>query len=68
MRQQMTAGLGGMLTFQEQWEGDRLSAWVSTQAVHATREGVAKALDLTGDPVRLDALETRLRIPRLGQP
>jgi xanthine dehydrogenase YagR molybdenum-binding subunit len=29
-----------------EWEGDRLTAWVSTQAVHATREGVAKALEV----------------------
>lgn len=29
-----------------EWEGDRLTAWVSTQAVHAAREGVAKALEV----------------------
>jgi xanthine dehydrogenase YagR molybdenum-binding subunit len=29
-----------------EWEADRLTAWVSTQAVHAVREGVAKALEI----------------------
>lgn len=36
-----------------EWEGDRLTAWVSTQAVHATREGVAKALDLPQAQIRV---------------
>ncbi len=29
-----------------EWEGDKLTAWVSTQGVHATKEGTAKALDI----------------------
>ena len=29
-----------------EWEGDRLTAWVSTQAVHATANGVATALNI----------------------
>jgi xanthine dehydrogenase YagR molybdenum-binding subunit len=29
-----------------EWDGDKLTAWVSTQAVHGTREGVAKALGI----------------------
>jgi xanthine dehydrogenase YagR molybdenum-binding subunit len=29
-----------------EWSGDTLTAWVSTQAVHATKEGTAKALDI----------------------
>jgi xanthine dehydrogenase YagR molybdenum-binding subunit len=29
-----------------EWDGDKLTAYVSTQAVHGTREGVAKALGI----------------------
>src|SRR5690606_1417661 len=29
-----------------EWDGDNLTAWVSTQAVHGTREAFAKALDI----------------------
>jgi xanthine dehydrogenase YagR molybdenum-binding subunit len=29
-----------------EWDGDKLTAWVSTQAVHATKEGTAKALEI----------------------
>jgi xanthine dehydrogenase YagR molybdenum-binding subunit len=29
-----------------EWDGDKLTAWVSTQAVQATKEGTAKALDI----------------------
>jgi xanthine dehydrogenase YagR molybdenum-binding subunit len=29
-----------------EWEGDKLTAWVSTQAVHGTREGFAEALQI----------------------
>ncbi|MGH9347012.1 MAG: xanthine dehydrogenase family protein molybdopterin-binding subunit [Vicinamibacterales bacterium] len=38
-----------------EWEGERLTAWVSTQAVHATREGFAKALDIPMNSVRVIA-------------
>ncbi|HXH07165.1 MAG TPA: xanthine dehydrogenase family protein molybdopterin-binding subunit [Vicinamibacterales bacterium] len=36
-----------------EWEGDRLTAWVSTQAVHGTREGFAKALGIPLANVRV---------------
>ncbi len=36
-----------------EWEGDRLTAWVSTQAVHGTREGFAKSLDIPIANVRV---------------
>ncbi|HWP99361.1 MAG TPA: xanthine dehydrogenase family protein molybdopterin-binding subunit [Vicinamibacterales bacterium] len=36
-----------------EWEGDRLTAWVSTQAVHGTREGFAKALGIPQANVRV---------------
>ncbi len=36
-----------------EWEGDKLTAWVSTQAVHGTREGFAKALDIPQTNVRV---------------
>jgi xanthine dehydrogenase YagR molybdenum-binding subunit len=29
-----------------EWEGDKLTAWVSTQAVHGTREGFAESLQI----------------------
>jgi xanthine dehydrogenase YagR molybdenum-binding subunit len=29
-----------------EWEGENLTAWVSTQAVHGTRNGVAKSLGI----------------------
>ncbi len=29
-----------------EWEGDKLTAWVSTQAVQATKDGTAKALEI----------------------
>jgi xanthine dehydrogenase YagR molybdenum-binding subunit len=36
-----------------EWEGENLTAWVSTQAVHATREGFAKALNIPMNNVRV---------------
>jgi xanthine dehydrogenase YagR molybdenum-binding subunit len=36
-----------------EWEGDKLTAWASTQAVHGTREGFAKALDIPQANVRV---------------
>jgi xanthine dehydrogenase YagR molybdenum-binding subunit len=36
-----------------EWEGDRLTAWVSTQAVQATKEGTAKALEIPQTNVRI---------------
>jgi xanthine dehydrogenase YagR molybdenum-binding subunit len=36
-----------------EWEGDKLTAWVSTQAVHGTREQFAKALDIPQTNVRV---------------
>ena len=36
-----------------EWSGENLTAWVSTQAVHATREGFAKALDIPMNNVRV---------------
>ena len=36
-----------------EWNGDNLTAWVSTQAVHGTREQFAKALDIPQANVRV---------------
>lgn len=36
-----------------EWEGDTLTAWVSTQAVHGTREGFAKSLNVPQANVRV---------------
>ena len=36
-----------------EWDGDRLTAWVSTQAVHGTREGFAEALGIPQSNVRV---------------
>jgi len=36
-----------------EWQGDNLTAWASTQAVHGTREGFAKALDIPMNNVRV---------------
>jgi xanthine dehydrogenase YagR molybdenum-binding subunit len=36
-----------------EWDGDKLTAWVSTQAVHATREGTANALQVPQPNVRV---------------
>jgi xanthine dehydrogenase YagR molybdenum-binding subunit len=36
-----------------EWEGENLTAWVSTQAVHGTREGFAKSLDIPQANVRV---------------
>lgn len=35
------------------WDGDELTVWDSTQAVHGVREGVAKALDIPVAKVRV---------------
>ena len=36
-----------------EWNGENLTAWVSTQAVHATREGTARALNIPQTNVRV---------------
>ena len=36
-----------------EWEGDKLTSWASTQAVHGTREQFAKALDIPQANVRV---------------
>jgi xanthine dehydrogenase YagR molybdenum-binding subunit len=36
-----------------EWDGDKLTAWVSTQAVHGTREGFAQALGIPQANVRV---------------
>jgi xanthine dehydrogenase YagR molybdenum-binding subunit len=36
-----------------EWQGDTLTAWVSTQAVHGTREGFSKALNIPMNNVRV---------------
>ena len=36
-----------------EWEGDKLTAWVSTQAVHGTREGFATGLGIPQANVRV---------------
>jgi len=36
-----------------EWQGENLTAWVSTQAVHGTREGFAKALNIPMNNVRV---------------
>jgi xanthine dehydrogenase YagR molybdenum-binding subunit len=36
-----------------EWEGDNLTAWVSTQAVHGTREGFAEGLGIPQANVRV---------------
>jgi xanthine dehydrogenase YagR molybdenum-binding subunit len=36
-----------------EWNGDKLTAWVSTQAVHATREGLAAALKMQQSDVHV---------------
>jgi xanthine dehydrogenase YagR molybdenum-binding subunit len=36
-----------------EWEGDKLTCWVSTQAVHGSRDGIAKAVGVPQDRVRV---------------
>jgi xanthine dehydrogenase YagR molybdenum-binding subunit len=36
-----------------EWNGDQLTCWVSTQAVHGTREGTARALNIPQTNVRV---------------
>jgi xanthine dehydrogenase YagR molybdenum-binding subunit len=36
-----------------EWDGDKLTAWVSTQAVHATKEGLAAALKIPQSDVHI---------------
>jgi len=38
-----------------EWDGDKLTAWVSTQAVHGARDGIAKALGVPQANVRVIA-------------
>ena len=55
MRQQMTGGIGGMLTFDERWEGDRL---------HFEDRGLGQTLTGRLD-VRADAVEIQLDLPEI---
>ncbi|HEX4414917.1 MAG TPA: polyhydroxyalkanoic acid system family protein [Lacipirellulaceae bacterium] len=55
MRQQMTGGMGAMLSFKEQWDGDRL-----------TFEGGGLGQKLTGRlDVRADAVEIQVDLPEI---
>ena len=36
-----------------EWEGDKLTAWVSTQGVHPARDGIAKSLGVAQSNVRV---------------
>ena len=55
MRQQMTGGLVGMVTFQDRWEGDRLHF-----------EGSGLGQKLTGRlDVRADVVEIQLDLPEI---
>jgi xanthine dehydrogenase YagR molybdenum-binding subunit len=36
-----------------EWEGDKLTAWVSTQAVHGTKDGFSKGLNIPASNVRV---------------
>jgi xanthine dehydrogenase YagR molybdenum-binding subunit len=36
-----------------EWEGDKLTAWISTQAVHGSRDGLASALKIPQTDVRV---------------
>jgi xanthine dehydrogenase YagR molybdenum-binding subunit len=36
-----------------EWNGDQLTAWVSTQAVHATRDGTARSLGIPQTNIRV---------------
>jgi xanthine dehydrogenase YagR molybdenum-binding subunit len=38
-----------------EWDGENLTAWVSTQAVHGARDGIAKALGIPQSNVRVIA-------------
>lgn len=55
MRQQMTGGLGGMLAFQDRWEGDRLHF-----------EGGGLGQKLTGRlDVMADSVQIQLDLPEI---
>ncbi|MEX0613739.1 MAG: polyhydroxyalkanoic acid system family protein [Pirellulales bacterium] len=55
MRQQMTGGLGAMVTFQDRWEGDRLHF-----------EGSGMGQKITGRlDVRADVVEIQLDLPEI---
>ena len=36
-----------------EWDGDKLTAWISTQAVHGSRDGIAGALKIPQGNVRV---------------
>ena len=36
-----------------EWDGDKLTAWVSTQGVHGTKDGFAQGLKIPGANVRV---------------
>ena len=55
IRQQMTAGMGGMLAFDERWEGDRL---------HFEGRGLGQTLTGRID-VRADSVEIQLDLPEM---
>jgi hypothetical protein len=55
LRQQMTSGVGAMLSFQERWEGDRLHF-----------EGGGLGQKMTGRlDVRADAVEIQIDLPEI---
>jgi hypothetical protein len=55
LRQQMTSGIGGMLKFQERWEGDRLHF-----------EGGGLGQKMTGRlDIRDDAVDIQLDLPEI---
>lgn len=55
LRQQMTSGMGAMLSFQERWEGDRLHF-----------EGGGLGQKMTGRlDVRADAVEIQVDLPEI---
>ena len=55
LRQQMTSGIGAMMTFQERWEGDRLHF-----------EGGGLGQKMTGRlDVRDDAVDIQLDLPEI---
>ncbi len=55
MRQQMTGGMAGMLSFEERWEGDRL---------HFEGRGLGQSLTGRLD-VRADCVEIQLDLPEI---
>jgi xanthine dehydrogenase molybdopterin-binding subunit B len=50
-----------------EWDGDKLTAWVSTQAVHGTAQQLAQALQIPQPNVRVHGRRLRQQV-RAGQP